>query len=119
MKHHQPTPFSRAARRIPSALLVAFVMQSGFLHGGEIVSSESATTPSGRDEDRLSPAEFAEPPAHVRPGAFWDWLNGSITKEQITRDLEAMKLGGMRGAEIRARRMGCWVVPLGCGIAKH
>jgi hypothetical protein len=37
---------------------------------------------------------------HVRPGAFWDWLNGSITKEQITRDLEAMKRGGMRGAEI-------------------
>ena len=100
MKHHQPTPCSRAARRIPSALLVAFVLQSGFLHGGEIVRPASATAPSGRDEDRLSPAEFAEPPSHVRPGAFWDWLNGSITQEQITRDLEAMKRGGMRGGEI-------------------
>ncbi len=53
-----------------------------------------------RAADRLSPAEFVEPPVHVRPGAFWDWLNGSITKEQITRDLEAMKQGGMRGGEI-------------------
>jgi len=23
-----------------------------------------------------------------RPGSFWDWQKGSITKEQITRDLE-------------------------------
>jgi hypothetical protein len=79
---------------------VAFVLQSGYLHGSETVSSESATAPSGRAEDRLSPTAFAEPPAHVRPGSFWDWLNGSITKEQITRDLEAMKQGGMRGGEI-------------------
>jgi hypothetical protein len=51
-----------------------------------------------RSGDRLSPDGFAEPPVHVRPGAFWDWLNGSITRQQITRDLEAMKHGGMRGA---------------------
>lgn len=53
-----------------------------------------------RADDRLDSDLFAEPPDHVRPGAFWDWLNGSITTEQITRDLEAMKGGGMRGAEI-------------------
>lgn len=53
-----------------------------------------------RSKDRLSMQSFANPPLHCRPGAFWDWLNGSITKSQITRDLEAMKAGGMRGAEI-------------------
>ena len=53
-----------------------------------------------RADDRLSPAAFAEPPVNARPGSFWDWLNGAITKEQITRDLEAMKKGGMRGGEI-------------------
>ena len=53
-----------------------------------------------RARDRLSPAAFAEPPVNARPGSFWDWLNGSMTKEQITRDLEAMKRGGMRGGEI-------------------
>jgi hypothetical protein len=33
-----------------------------------------------RAEDRLSPAAFAEPPVNARPGSFWDWLNGSMTK---------------------------------------
>lgn len=53
-----------------------------------------------RADDRLSPAAFAVPPIPTRPGCFWAWLNGSITAEQITRDLEAMKQGGMRGGEI-------------------
>lgn len=71
------------------ALLVACSVR-----GAEISSQPD------RADDRVSPAEFLEPPLHARPGAFWDWLNGSITPEQITRDLEAMKRGGMRGAEI-------------------
>jgi hypothetical protein len=52
------------------------------------------------NEDRLSVASFENPPVQTRPGCFWAWLNGSITAEQITRDLEAMKQGGMRGGEI-------------------
>jgi hypothetical protein len=43
---------------------------------------------------------FIDPPVASRPGAYWCWLNGSITKEQITRDLEEMKAKGMGGAEI-------------------
>ncbi|MCU0785899.1 MAG: hypothetical protein MUF81_18015, partial [Verrucomicrobia bacterium] len=54
------------------------------------VTSEQAKEPD-QAGDRLSPAAFADPPVHARPGGFWDWLNGSITLEQITRDLEAMK----------------------------
>ncbi len=49
---------------------------------------------------QLSQEDFRKPPLQARPGSFWDWLNGSITREQITRDLEAMKAGGMRGGEI-------------------
>jgi len=107
MKYNQSNQCSHVVRRIPSVLLVAFVLQSGRLHGRESVSADSiAANPAGkaaelaRAEDRLSPAAFAEPPVHARPGAFWDWLNGSMTREQITRDLEAMKQGGMRGGEI-------------------
>lgn len=44
--------------------------------------------------------EFADPPVDARPGAFWCWLNGSMSKEQITRDLREMKDKGMGGAEI-------------------
>ena len=99
LTNHQTTLCSLAARLIPSVLFIAFALQCGLAPGGEIVCATSVAE-LARAEDRLSPAEFAEPPVHVRPGAFWDWLNGSISKEQITRDLEAMKRGGMRGGEI-------------------
>ncbi|MDR2038479.1 MAG: hypothetical protein LBQ60_11210 [Bacteroidales bacterium] len=49
--------------------------------------------------DKLA-AEFENPPLSVRPGSYWCWLNGNMTKEGITRDLEAMKSKGMNGAEI-------------------
>ena len=107
MKHHHPTQCPRAARRIPFVLFVAFALQGGLSQGREIVSAGSPAANAagkvaepGRAADRLAPADFVDPPVHVRPGSFWDWLNGSITKEQITRDLEAMKQGGMRGGEI-------------------
>jgi len=43
---------------------------------------------------------FASPPNSSRPGAFWCWLNGDVTKESITNDLEEMKDKGMARAEI-------------------
>ncbi len=44
--------------------------------------------------------EFVNPPASSRPGAFWCWLNGDVTKASITKDLEEMKDKGMARAEI-------------------
>jgi hypothetical protein len=44
--------------------------------------------------------DFANPPVDSRARAFWCWFNGSMTKEQITRDLHEMKDKGMSGAEI-------------------
>ena len=43
---------------------------------------------------------FVSPPNSSRPGAFWCWLNGDVTKESITNDLEEMKDKGMARAEI-------------------
>ena len=43
---------------------------------------------------------FTDPPNSARPGAFWCWLNGNISKTAITRDLEEMKDKGMSRAEI-------------------
>ena len=43
---------------------------------------------------------FMNPPNSSRPGAFWCWLNGDVTKESITNDLEEMKDKGMARAEI-------------------
>ena len=43
---------------------------------------------------------FTEPPRDAGVSCFWWWLNGNVTKEAITRDLEAMKAKGFSGAMI-------------------
>ena len=40
---------------------------------------------------------FRDPPTEAKPLTWWHWLNGSITKEGITGDLEAMKQAGLGG----------------------
>ena len=103
MIRHSSRGWPHRSSWFPRPLLAAVALQGGFSIGGEIVS---AAPPAGnvaapdRAGDRLSPAVFHAPPLNARPGSFWDWLNGSITREQITRDWEAMKAGGMRGGEI-------------------
>lgn len=53
----------------------------------------------GTSQDDLAQG-FATPPSKVRLHAYWWWLNGNVTKEAITRDLEAMKEKGFAGAII-------------------
>ncbi len=43
---------------------------------------------------------FSHPPASARPWIFWFWLNGSMTSNGITADLEAMKNAGLGGVVI-------------------
>lgn len=38
---------------------------------------------------------FVEPPASARPGVWWLWMNGNITKEGLTRDIEEMARQGI------------------------
>jgi hypothetical protein len=45
-------------------------------------------------------AGFVDPPAAARPWVYWFWLNGNITREGITADLEAMKRVGVGGVLI-------------------
>ena len=40
------------------------------------------------------------PPTSARLRAYWWWLNGNVTKQSITRDLEQMKAKGFGGALI-------------------
>ena len=41
--------------------------------------------------------DFAKPPDEAKPLTWWHWLNGTITREGITADLEAMKRAGLGG----------------------
>ncbi len=44
--------------------------------------------------------QFITPPDSARPHTWWHWMNGNVTKEGITADLEAMAKVGIGGAQI-------------------
>src|SRR5512147_1873063 len=55
---------------------------------------------------------FARPPESARPWVYWFWLNGNITREGITADLEAMKRVGIGGVLIMEVDQGAPVGPV-------
>lgn len=57
-------------------------------------------------------ANFAKPPESARPWVYWFWLNGNITREGITADLEAMKRVGIGGVLIMEVDQGAPVGPM-------
>ena len=44
--------------------------------------------------------QFVNPPDSARPHTWWHWMNGNVTKEGITADIEAMAEVGVGGAQI-------------------
>jgi len=54
---------------------------------------------AGTPQEKVDPLEagFHTPPDSAKPWAYWWWLNGNVTKEGITRDLEEMKRQGING----------------------
>src|SRR3982074_2150637 len=43
---------------------------------------------------------FSSPPSSSRPWVLWFWINGNVTREAITTDLEAMHRVGIGGVQI-------------------
>ena len=43
---------------------------------------------------------FVKPPADCRPHVLWQWLGGMVSREGITKDLEAMAAQGIGGTMI-------------------
>ena len=62
------------------------------------------TVAMGAASDPLS-AGFADPPRAAAPHVWWHWMNGNVSKEGITADLEAMAAAGIAGAQ--AFDVGC------------
>jgi hypothetical protein len=46
--------------------------------------------------------EFLSPPDSAKPLTGWHWLDGTITKDGITADLEGMKRAGLGGPRVSA-----------------
>ncbi|MBM3851949.1 MAG: hypothetical protein FJ399_02200 [Verrucomicrobia bacterium] len=80
-----PTLGSLVPHRLFPAALVLGVW-AGFT-GAPIGAAPAPTLEAG----------FAAPPAASRPYTFWHWMNGHISRDGITRDLEAMRTAGLGG----------------------
>jgi hypothetical protein len=59
---------------------------------------------------------FVAPPNSTRPYVLWMWMGSNISKQGITRDLEAMKEAGIGGATIFS--LADTVTPWACEILK-
>jgi len=67
-----------------------------------LAASAPGQTPSAAQGDALERG-FTDPPESARPRVWWHWLNGNVTKEGITADLEWMKRVGIAGMQMFGR----------------
>ncbi|MBD3177015.1 MAG: hypothetical protein GF320_17715, partial [Armatimonadia bacterium] len=75
-----------------------------------IVSILLAAVPGAAADDLR--VGFSDPPESARPWVYWFWLNGNITREGITADLEAMAREGIGGVLIMEVDQGAPLGPI-------
>ena len=51
-------------------------------------------SPAEKDWAELQ-RNFQTPPESARPGVYWYFMDGNVSKEGMTKDLEAMKQAGI------------------------
>ena len=73
------------ARRVLPGLAAAL------LAGASVVGAQGATALE---------RSFRTPPADAKPRVWWHWMNGNVTREGITADLEWMKRVGIGGMQM-------------------
>lgn len=56
---------------------------------------------------------FVNPPDSAKPHTWWHWMNGNVTREGITADLEAMERVGIGGVQIFNAGVGVPPGPVG------
>src|ERR1035437_8680865 len=78
----------RNKRTIAKVLLTLALLAGAFL-GTDITASPTDLAKG-----------FASPPQSAKPWVYWFWLDGNITREGITADLEAMRRVGIGGVLI-------------------
>jgi hypothetical protein len=71
--------------------LVALITPSGIIN----ISEKQAALHAGAADSFVD--AFLNPPASARAQCWWHWMNGNVTADGITRDLEAMKQIGLGG----------------------
>lgn len=79
----------------PIIALATLVLQ---MPGAVCAATVAEPFPAGADISLE--AGFAAPPPQARAQTWWHWMNGNVTREGITADLEAMAQAGLGGALI-------------------
>ena len=64
------------------------------------LATSHATAQSARTASTALERGFATPPNAAQPRVWWHWMNGNVTKEGITSDLEWMKRVGIGGFQM-------------------
>ncbi|MDR2473475.1 MAG: hypothetical protein LBD53_07965, partial [Tannerella sp.] len=75
-------------------------MKQLFLLATAALSIAVACDPKTDASPAIAEAQFINPPSSAKPHVWWHWMNGNVTKEGITADLEAMAEAGIGGAQI-------------------
>jgi hypothetical protein len=87
-------------------------LKTGALGSAALLASEklavaaSMVLPSGNSAETglrassISEADFQRPPDAAKPRVWWHWMDGNVTRQGITADLEALKENGLGGAQI-------------------
>ncbi len=84
MPRRCPAPFA-----VLSILVLAFGIAPGCGRG-----------PDGNVRGDDLAAGFRRPPDEARPWVYWMWMDGNLTRDGITADLEAMRAAGLGGVVI-------------------
>lgn len=63
-------------------------------------ADQSVSTIAGGVSSPSLEENFLNPPDSAKPKTWWHWMNGCISQQGITADLEAMKKAGLGGAFI-------------------
>ena len=80
----------RLRRPVPFALLAVAGLALAGCGGG----------PSAPPAADALAAAFARPPDEARPWVYWMWMDGNLSRQGITADLEAMRAAGLGGVVI-------------------
>jgi hypothetical protein len=93
----RPAASSNSKAAAMKSLHVPLIL-AGLL-GGAAPAAGPAATPTATQADELEQA-FQSPPADARPWVYWMFMDGNLSREGMTADLEAMQRAGIGGAII-------------------
>ncbi len=75
-----------------------FIKNTGVLGLATLVTPVGIIQANGRKAEGDDFAgNFSKPPSSAKPHTWWHWMNGNVTREGITLDLEAMARAGIGG----------------------